>query len=94
LSPGDCFMQSMGQGLSDILSQACFGLLIMIFGGAFSAIGILLVGMVAGGAAVRRIRRLEPGILGRQAFWVVLGWGLGAVLAMAGVLFLASRASN
>jgi hypothetical protein len=94
LGPGDCFMQSMGQGLSDILSQACFGLLIMIFGGAFSAIGILLVGMVAGGAAVRRIRRLEPGILGRQAFWVVLGWGLGAVLAMAGVLFLMSRGAD
>jgi hypothetical protein len=31
--------------------------------------------------AVRHIRRLEPGILGRQAFWVVLGWGLGADVA-------------
>jgi hypothetical protein len=31
---------------------------------------------------VRHIRRLEPGILGRQAIWVVLGWGAGAVVAV------------
>ena len=91
---GDCFVQRMGQSLSDALSQACFGIFLMIFGGAFAAVGILIVGMVAGGAAVRRIRRLEPGILGRQAFWVVLGWGLGAVLAMVGVLFLVSRSTS
>lgn len=94
LGPGDCFVQRMGQSLSDALSQACFGIFLMIFGGAFAAVGILIVGMVAGGAAVRRIRRLEPGILGRQAFWVVLGWGLGAVLAMVGVLFLVSRSTS
>lgn len=91
LSFGECFSQSMGQGLSDALQQVCFGAIILIFGGALAAVGMLFVGLVTGGAAVRRIRRLEPGILGRQAFWVVLGWGLGAVLAMVTVLYAASR---
>ena len=94
LSFGECFSKSMGQGLSDALQQACFGAAILIFGGTISAIGILLVGLATGSAAVRRIRRLEPGILGRQAFWVVLGWGLGAVLAMVTVLYLASRLTS
>ncbi len=95
LSFGDCFSQSMSQGLSDMLIAGVFRpVFLLIFGGAFSAVGILLVGMVAGGAAVRRIRRLEPGILGRQAFWVVLGWGLGAILAEVGVLFLMGRGAN
>jgi multisubunit Na+/H+ antiporter MnhB subunit len=84
----------MNQGLSDALQQACFGAAILIFGGLISAAGILLVGLATGSAAVRRIRRLEPGILGRQAFWVVLGWGLGAVLAMVAVLYLASRVTS
>jgi len=66
----------------------------MLFGCGFAEIGMLFIGMDSGSIILRRCRRLEPGILGRQAFWVVLGWGLGAVLAMAGVLFLASRASN
>ena len=62
----------------------CVGLLIGILIGLMSSIGVVLVvGLVAGAVAVRRIRRLEPGILGRQAAWVVIGWGLGAVVAVA-----------
>jgi hypothetical protein len=91
---GDCFVQSMGQSLSDAMAQACFGFFLLLFGGAFAAVAMLIVGMIAGAVAVRRIRRLEPGILGRQAVWVVLGWGLGAALAMVGVLFLVSRGSS
>ena len=65
----------------------------MLFGGGFAEIGMLFIGMGGGSVVPRRCRRLEPGILGRQAFWVVLGWGLGAILAAVEVLFLMTEVS-
>ena len=52
---------------------------------------LLLIGAFAGWLAVRHIRRLEPGILGRQSILVILGWSAGgivAVLAAAAVMSL------
>lgn len=72
---GECVGQIIGGAIAAILVLALVFILAMlatVFG----------VGLVAGGLAVRHIRRLEPGILGKQAAWVVLGWGLGAILAV------------
>jgi uncharacterized membrane protein YeaQ/YmgE (transglycosylase-associated protein family) len=40
----------------------------------YSLIAFLMIGTVAGWLAVRHIRRLEPGILGRQAIWVIISY--------------------
>jgi hypothetical protein len=91
----ECFQARVEQGMSDVIGQACVGALaiivVILLGATLSTVAVLIIGLVAGGAAVRRIRRLEPGILGRQAVWVVLGWGLGAVLTVASGLYLLSR---
>ena len=47
----------------------------------YSLIAFAIIGLVAGWLAVRHIRRLEPGILGKQAIWVIIGWGISAPLA-------------
>ncbi len=47
----------------------------------YSLIAFTIIGAVAGWFAIRHIRRLEPGILGRQAIWVIIGWGLSAPLS-------------
>ena len=91
LSFAECFQERMGRAAGDALGRACLGIFAILFGAALSTFAVLIIGLVAGGAAVRRIRRLEPGILGRQAVWVVLGWGLGAVLTVASGLYLLTR---
>jgi hypothetical protein len=91
LSFAECFQKRMGQAASDTLGQVCLGIFAVLLGAAFSTLAVLIIGLVAGGAAVRRIRRLEPGILGRQAIWVVLGWGLGAVLTVLSGFYLLTR---
>jgi len=47
----------------------------------YSLIAFSIIGAVAGWFAVRHIRRLEPGILGKQAIWVIIGWGISAPLS-------------
>jgi hypothetical protein len=75
MSVGDCFGAAIGQGIANAI-----GLIIgMVF---YSLIALFVIGCISGGFAVRHIRRLEPGILGKQAIWVILGWGSGAVLAL------------
>lgn len=91
LSFAECFQERMGRATSDALGQACLGVFAILFGAALSTVAVLMIGLVAGGAAVRRIRRLEPGILGRQAAWVVLGWGLGAVLTVASGFYVLTQ---
>ena len=77
LSIGDCFGAAIGQGLANAFS--------LIVGTVFYGfLALLVLGCIAGWLAVRHIRRLEPGILGRQAIWVILGWGSGAVIAFIG----------
>lgn len=41
-----------------------------------------ITGVFAGRLAVRHIRRLEPGITGRQGWGVAAGWGCGAIAAV------------
>ncbi len=78
LNVGECFGQTMGAAVgSAILGVIVLVLLIILY----VLIVLFLIGVVAGLLVVRHIRRLEPGILGRQAIWVVLGWGAGAVLS-------------
>jgi hypothetical protein len=56
----------------------------------YSLIAFSVIGGVAGWFAVRHIRRLEPGILGKQAIWVVIGWGISAPMsAILSILVLA-----
>ncbi|MEW5959286.1 MAG: toll/interleukin-1 receptor domain-containing protein [Chloroflexota bacterium] len=75
---GDC----MGAMFGAAIGSAIAGLVILVFLVIlYVLIALFLIGVVAGLLAVRHIRRLEPGILGRQAIWVVLGWGVGADLA-------------
>ena len=47
----------------------------------YSLVAFTIIGAVAGWFAVRHIRRLEPGILGKQAIWVIIGWAISAPLA-------------
>ena len=47
----------------------------------YSLIAFTIIGAVAGWFAVRHIRRLEPGILGKQAIWVIIGWAISAPLS-------------
>ena len=68
------FVAGLASGLATVI--------VMVFAFLFySLIAFMIIGSFAGMLAVRHIRRLEPGILGRQAIWVVIGWGLSAPLA-------------
>jgi len=82
----ECFEARIEQATQDIAGQICMGFMHVLFAilvGILSGLAaVLIVGLVAGAIAVRRIRRLEPGILGRQTAWVVVGWGLGAVVGV------------
>lgn len=77
-------------GLTDCIGEMVGGFVGTLFLGiiviAFLIIGyvlltIFVLGLISGWLAVRHIRRLEPGILGKQAIWVVIGWGISAPLA-------------
>lgn len=74
----DCLGQLFGATI-----QYAFNLAVLLCG--FSFLFMLgtwfLTGMFAGWWAVRRIRRMEPGIDRRQSTRVSLGWGCGAVSA-------------
>lgn len=78
---GDC--SGLGECFGQIIGGAIAALVVLALVFMFAMLAtVFVVGLVAGGLAVRHIRRLEPGILGRQATWVVFGWGLGAILAV------------
>jgi hypothetical protein len=79
---GDCSGLGIGDCVGQIIADALAAVVILIIAILLYALGaVFAIGSVAGWLAVRRIRRLEPGILGRQAIWVILGWGGGAVVA-------------
>ena len=65
-------------GLASGLATALVMVIAFIF---YSLLAFTLIGAVAGLFAVRHIRRLEPGILGRQAIWVVISWAISAPIA-------------
>lgn len=68
------FAAGLVSGLATVIVMA----IAFIF---YSLFAFLVIGAVAGWLAVRHIRRLEPGILGRQAIWVIIGWGLSAPIS-------------
>jgi hypothetical protein len=51
----------------------------------YAVIALFMIGAAAGWLAVRSIRRLEPGILGRQAIGVLIAWGFGSIVAGIGL---------
>lgn len=74
----ECLVEGFGYALASGIAAGFMLVLTIIF---YALVAVFGLGLIAGWLAVRHIRRLEPGILGRQAIWVVLGWGGGAVLA-------------
>ncbi len=77
-SLADCLGEMVGGFFGTlILGIVVITLLIL----AYVLFTILILGLISGWFAVRHIRRLEPGILGKQAVWVIIGWGLSAPLA-------------
>ena len=66
------------------------GLILLLLGVLllFMILAWFLTGMFAGWLAVRHIRRLEPGITGRQGWSVSAGWGCGSIVAAAAMGFL------
>ncbi len=102
-SPADCsgagFQDCLGSMIGSIGNQCLQAMLamflvILLF---FVLVNIIwfVTGVVAGWLAVRHIRRLEPGIGRGQAFWVIIGWGLGGVVStIVTVLAMARIASG
>ncbi|MEJ5225688.1 MAG: toll/interleukin-1 receptor domain-containing protein [Anaerolineales bacterium] len=78
LSVGEC----VGAGLGSAIGTA-IGTIIAIALVFLLLLGVtwFAAGLFAGWLAVRHIRTLEPGIRPGETRWVMLGWGLGAVLA-------------
>jgi hypothetical protein len=87
LNIGECIGQSMAAALGAAVIGVIVLVLLVIL---YVLVALFLIGVVAGVLVVRHIRRLEPGILGRQAIWVVLSWGAGAVLAIIVSLLVSS----
>jgi TIR domain len=75
---GECLGQAFGQAIGEALAYA-FAVLFAIV--LYSAVVLFAIGCVAAWLVVRRIRRLEPGIVGQQTGGVVAGWGCGSILA-------------
>jgi hypothetical protein len=78
LNFGQCLGSIFGNAIGQFL--ALFFLIVLVF---LLLLGVVwfLTGMFAGWQVVRHIRRLEPGITGRQGWGVSLGWGCGALVA-------------
>jgi len=78
LNFGQCLGSIFGNAIGEALALVFFILLVFLL-----LVGIVwfLTGMFAGWQVVRHIRRLEPGITGRQGWGVSVGWGCGAIVA-------------
>jgi hypothetical protein len=81
LSFGDCIGSMFANVIADSV-VALFLIVILVLG--YTLITIFALGIFSGWFAVRHIRRLEPGILGKQSIRVILGWGSGALVAFIG----------
>jgi hypothetical protein len=82
-SIGECVGQIIGASIG-YLAVLVLILLVFVAGSWF------ITGMIAGGLAVRAIRKLEPGITARESWSVSTGWGCGAILAAIASLVAAS----
>jgi hypothetical protein len=78
LNIGQCLGAYFGTAIGEFLALVFLILLVFLL-----LLGIVwfLTGMFAGWQVVRHIRRLEPGITGRQGWGVSTGWGCGALVA-------------
>jgi hypothetical protein len=74
----ECIGQAFGQALGEAIAYA-LAVAIAVF--LYSVVVVFTIGCVAAWLVVRRIRRLEPGIIWRQTGGVVVGWGCGSLLA-------------
>ncbi len=83
LNFGECIGKAFGTAIGTALVAVLSAFL-------YSLVAMFAIGAVAGWLAVRHIRRLEPGILGRQAIWVIVGWGGGSIVSAIATLILMS----
>lgn len=74
-----------------VIGAAIVAALLALF---YSFVAIFLIGAVAGWLAVRSIRRLEPGILGRQSVGVLIAWGIGSIVATISTVFAAAAIAS
>jgi TIR domain len=82
---GQCLGAAFGSAIGETLVFVFLVLLVFLL-----LLGIVwfLTGMFAGWQVVRHVRKLEPGITGRQGWGVSVGWGCGAILAAIVALLL------
>jgi hypothetical protein len=73
---GECLGQGLGIAIGDAIAEAAaiigVGILMMV-------VAWLCLGFFYGWLAVRRIRRLEPGIKRAESIWVMSGWSAGTL---------------
>jgi hypothetical protein len=83
LNFGQCLGSIFGNAIGQFIALVIVVLLVFLL-----LLGIVwfLTGMFAGWQVVRHIRKLEPGITGRQGWGVSVGWGCGAIVAAIVVL--------
>jgi hypothetical protein len=75
---GECLGQAVGQALAEVLAYAIALIFAILL---YSTVVLFVIGCVAAWLVVRQIRRLEPGIVGRQTGSVIVGWGCGSIVA-------------
>jgi hypothetical protein len=88
---GQCLGSIFGSAIGEALALVFIILLVFLL-----LVGIVwfLTGMLAGWQVVRHVRRLEPGITGRQGWGVSFGWGCGALVAATITLMIIVVISN
>lgn len=91
LNFGQCLGTAFGNAIGETLA---FVLIVLFAFLLLVAVVWFLTGMFAGWQVVRHVRRLEPGITGKQGWGVSLGWGCGALLAAIFTLVIMLVISN
>ncbi|HEX2992530.1 MAG TPA: toll/interleukin-1 receptor domain-containing protein [Anaerolineales bacterium] len=88
---GECMGQIFGAALGEAIGLVILILLVFLL---FVLVAWFVTGMFAGWQVVRHIRRLEPGITGRQGWQVSAGWGCGAIAAAIVMIVLIGMLSS
>ncbi len=78
-------------GIVTAIATVLVQVLLVLF---FVTVIWFLTGIFAGWLAARHIRRLEPGISRSGSVWVMLGWGLGALVGGLGSIMVAALLSQ
>jgi hypothetical protein len=74
----ECIATSVFQSLGEAIAYAIAVAIAVLL---YSVVVVFVIGCIAAWLVVRRIRRLEPGIIGRQTAGVTVGWGCGSIVA-------------